>query len=69
MTEEDVAKTYTGLDRAIAEEFIEICEGSKKTSLCSESSESSACRCQHPCSGCANTCAAKEGDGKGEDKA
>lgn len=37
VTDEDVAKTYTGLDRTIAEEFIEICD-SRNNSLCSDSS-------------------------------
>ncbi|XP_066261561.1 uncharacterized protein [Euwallacea similis] len=40
MTEQDVVRTYTGLDRAMAEEFIDICE-MKNASLCSDSSTSS----------------------------
>lgn len=32
VTTEDVAKTYTGLDRVIAEEFIEICDLTKSGS-------------------------------------
>lgn len=48
---EDVAKTYTGLDRVIAEEFIEICD-SRNNSLCSHSScqscnKSDECNCQN----------------------
>lgn len=50
ITTEDVAKTYTGLDRVIAEEFIEICD-SRNNSLCSESScqscnKSDECQCE-----------------------
>lgn len=50
ITTEDVAKTYTGLDRVIAEEFIEICD-SRNNSLCSNSScqscsKSDDCHCQ-----------------------
>ncbi|XP_050302580.1 uncharacterized protein LOC126740542 [Anthonomus grandis grandis] len=41
ITEKDVASTYTGLDRAIAEEFIDICD-LKHASL--SSSDSSSCR-------------------------
>lgn len=40
ITEQDVVRTYTGLDRTIAEEFIDICD-SKNTSLCSCSNSSS----------------------------
>lgn len=41
MTEEEVAKTYTGLDRVIAEEFIEICDSVKNTNTsCSDTSGS-----------------------------
>lgn len=39
ITTEDVAKTYTGLDRVIAEEFIEICDSARNTS----GSDSSGC--------------------------
>ncbi|KAB0793856.1 hypothetical protein PPYR_13476 [Photinus pyralis] len=42
ITTEDVVRTYTGLDRTIAEEFIEICD-SRNNSLCSESSCQSSC--------------------------
>ncbi|KAF5288298.1 hypothetical protein FQR65_LT12030 [Abscondita terminalis] len=45
ITTEDVVRTYTGLDRTIAEEFIEICD-SQNNSLCSEvSCHSSSCTC------------------------
>lgn len=72
LTTEDVTKTYTGLDRTIAEEFIEICD-SRNTSLCSnsstsESSQSSACRCQHPCSGCAKKCMKEQESDKKSDR-
>lgn len=54
VTTEDVTKTYTGLDRAIAEEFIEMCDSrnASDSSCTSSSGSSSACRCQHPCAGC-----------------
>ncbi|XP_071052286.1 uncharacterized protein [Onthophagus taurus] len=45
LTTEELTKTYTGLDRTIAEEFIDICE-SRNNSLCSsESSCQSCCQC------------------------
>ncbi|KAK9687057.1 hypothetical protein QE152_g36730 [Popillia japonica] len=45
VTTEEVAKTYTGLDRTIAEEFIDMCE-SRNNSLCSsETSCQSCCQC------------------------
>lgn len=44
LTEADVAKTYTGLDRMIAEEFIQICD-SRNNSLCSDSSCRDSCQC------------------------
>ncbi|KAF2897695.1 hypothetical protein ILUMI_08489, partial [Ignelater luminosus] len=49
VTTEEVIRTYTGLDRAIAEEFIEICD-SRNTSICSDSS----CSCQSS-SSCGNS--------------
>jgi len=56
LTEEDVVRTYTGLDRAIAEEFIEICE-SRQNSLCSSAESattSSSCskNCNKNCEMC-----------------
>lgn len=38
ITTEEVAKTYTGLDRVIAEEFIEICDSARNTSSSSDTS-------------------------------
>ncbi|XP_063917202.1 uncharacterized protein LOC135132914 [Zophobas morio] len=49
VTEEDVVRTYTGLDKTIAEEFIDICD-SRNVSLCSDSSCTSSC--QRSCNGC-----------------
>ncbi|EFA05123.1 uncharacterized protein LOC660485 [Tribolium castaneum] len=49
VTEEDVVRTYTGLDKAIAEEFIDICD-SRNVSLCSD--ESCTSSCQRSCNGC-----------------
>ncbi|KAJ8984668.1 hypothetical protein NQ317_015759 [Molorchus minor] len=52
VTEEDLARTYTGLDRTMAEEFIDMCE-SRNNSLCSDFSCSS---CQSPCTtGCSSS--------------
>lgn len=55
LTSEDVAKTYTGLDRVIAEEFIQICD-SRNTSLCNDSSCQSSCQCQSGCTACTSSC-------------
>ncbi|XP_044253415.1 uncharacterized protein LOC123004288 [Tribolium madens] len=52
VTEEDVVRTYTGLDKAIAEEFIDICD-SRNVSLCSD--ESCTSSCQRSCNGCSNS--------------
>ncbi|XP_045476100.1 uncharacterized protein LOC123681836 [Harmonia axyridis] len=46
LTERDVAKTYTGLDKEIAEQFIERCENKKPDS----STVSSKTSCDHSCS-------------------
>lgn len=50
LSTEDVVRTYTGLDRTIAEEFIEICD-SQNNSLCSDASCNSSCQgggsCNH----------------------
>ncbi|KAH1015892.1 uncharacterized protein LOC109538285 [Dendroctonus ponderosae] len=54
MTDEEVVKTYTGLDRAMAEEFIDICE-MKHASLCSDISCIDS-TCQSPCSSSAEGC-------------
>lgn len=53
ITTEDVARTYTGLDRTIAEEFIEICD-SRNMSLCSNSSCQSCCN-NSGCSACTSS--------------
>ncbi|KAK4874705.1 hypothetical protein RN001_014065 [Aquatica leii] len=59
ITTEDVVRTYTGLDRTIAEEFIDICE-SRNTSLssdvsCQSSCHSSSCTCASNSNNCNNT--------------
>ncbi|KAJ8935349.1 hypothetical protein NQ318_015504 [Aromia moschata] len=60
ITDEDLARTYTGLDKTMAEEFIDICE-SRNNSLCSDYSNSCTSSCQSPCtagcssSGCTST--------------
>lgn len=53
VTERDVASTYTGLDRTIAEEFIDILD-SKNNSTCS-SDYSCTSSCQSPSNECCNT--------------
>ncbi|KAL1495009.1 hypothetical protein ABEB36_010499 [Hypothenemus hampei] len=55
MTEADLVRTYTGLDRAMAEEFIDICE-MKNASLCSDLSSCNNSTCQSPCSSSADGC-------------
>lgn len=61
VTTEEVIRTYTGLDRTIAEEFIEICD-SRNTSICSDSScscqSSSSCgnSSQNGCTACTSLC-------------
>lgn len=50
MSEEDVVRTYTGLDKTIAEEFIDICD-SRNTSLCC-SDTSCTLSCPRSCTGC-----------------
>ncbi|XP_060523376.1 uncharacterized protein LOC132700203 isoform X2 [Cylas formicarius] len=62
MPEQEVVMTYTGLDRAMAEKFIDICE-TKNTSLCSDTSCST---CQSPCdcsTGCNSNSDANSQDG------
>lgn len=54
LTTEDVTKTYTGLDRVIAEEFIEICD-SRNHSMCNDSSCQSSCNCQSGCTNCSSS--------------